>query len=56
MCSEDFFALKNPTSSAGFEPANLGKKGPARYLYTTDAEPNSIQDFIFVCLSSIWYR
>jgi len=22
-----FFALKNPTSSAGFEPANLGTKG-----------------------------
>jgi hypothetical protein len=25
--AEDFFALKNPTSSAGFEPANLGAKG-----------------------------
>jgi hypothetical protein len=24
---EDFFALKNPTASAGFEPANLGTKG-----------------------------
>jgi hypothetical protein len=24
---EDFFALKNPTVSAGFEPANLGSKG-----------------------------
>jgi hypothetical protein len=23
----DFFALKNPTASAGFEPANLGTKG-----------------------------
>jgi hypothetical protein len=22
--AEDFFALKNPTASAGFEPANLG--------------------------------
>jgi hypothetical protein len=22
-----FFALKNPTASAGFEPANLGSKG-----------------------------
>jgi len=22
-----FFALKNPTASAGFEPANLGTKG-----------------------------
>jgi hypothetical protein len=25
--AEDFFALKNPTASAGFEPANLGKDG-----------------------------
>ena len=24
--AEDFFALKNPTASAGFEPANLGIK------------------------------
>jgi hypothetical protein len=24
---EDFFALKNPTASAGFEPANLGTNG-----------------------------
>jgi len=25
--AEDFFALKNPTASAGFEAANLGAKG-----------------------------
>ena len=25
--AEDFFVLKNPTASAGFEPANLGTKG-----------------------------
>ena len=25
--AEDFFALKNPRASAGFEPANLGTKG-----------------------------
>ena len=25
--AEDFFALKNPTPSAGFEPGNLGTKG-----------------------------
>ena len=36
--AEGFFALKNPTASAGFEPANLGTKGqhvtprPARPL------------------------
>ena len=32
---EDFFALKNPTVSAGFEPANLGTKGQQ----TTEAAP-----------------
>jgi hypothetical protein len=25
--AEDFFVLKNPTASAGFEPANFGTKG-----------------------------
>ena len=25
--AEDFFSPKNPTASAGFEPANLGTKG-----------------------------
>jgi hypothetical protein len=25
--TEDFFALKNPTASAGFGPANVGTKG-----------------------------
>ena len=27
MRAEDFFRPKNPTASAGFEPANLGTKG-----------------------------
>jgi hypothetical protein len=27
-----FFALKNPTASAGFEPANLGTKAANRLL------------------------
>jgi hypothetical protein len=26
-CAEDFFALKNPTALARFEPANSGTKG-----------------------------
>ena len=29
--AEDFFALKNPTASAGFEPANLGTKDQHAY-------------------------
>jgi hypothetical protein len=31
-CAEDFFTLKNLMALAGFEPANLVTKGPARYL------------------------
>jgi hypothetical protein len=29
---DNFFALKNPTASAGFIPAKLGYQRPARYL------------------------
>ena len=32
--AEDILALKNPTASAGFEPANLGTKGQVRKIYT----------------------
>ena len=41
--ADDFFALKNPTALAGFEPANLGSKGqhttsrplkPLTYIHT----------------------
>ena len=34
---EGFFALKNPTTSAGFEPANLGTKGQHTNPQTTEA-------------------
>ena len=39
-----FFALKNPTASAGFEPAILGTKG---YLKTTEAA-NSMEKNLYV--------
>jgi len=29
--AEDFFALKNPTASAGFEPLNFGTRGQHAY-------------------------
>jgi len=38
--SEDFFALKNPTASAGFEPANLGNKGQ----HATSRPPKLLRD------------
>jgi hypothetical protein len=34
--AEDFFALKNPTASAGFEPANLGTTEAAYENMGTD--------------------
>ena len=36
--AEDFFALKKPTASAGFEPANLGTKGQ----HTTSRPPKPL--------------
>jgi hypothetical protein len=38
--AEDFFVLKNPTASAGFEPAWYQR--PARYFYTIEAAPGLI--------------
>ena len=35
--AEEFFALKNPTASAGFEHVNLGTKGQHAYPQTTEA-------------------
>ena len=35
--AEDFFRPRNPTASAGFEPANLGTKGQHAHLQTTEA-------------------
>jgi hypothetical protein len=37
--AEDFFALKNPMASAGFEPANLGTKGQ----HTTSRPPRLLR-------------
>ena len=41
--TEDFFALKNPTASAGFEPANLGTKGQ----HTTSRPPKPLRFKLF---------
>ena len=46
--AEDFFALKNPTASAGFEPANLGTKGQ----HTTSRPPKPLTKFIMLGNSS----
>jgi hypothetical protein len=40
--AEDFFALKNPTASAGFELANLGTKGQ----HTTSRPPKPLKSTI----------
>ena len=46
-CAEDFFALKNPTASAGFEPANLGTTG--QHAIPRPPKPHwwCIADFLF---------
>ena len=38
------FAPKNPTASAGYEPANLGTKCPARYLQTTETDSSLLKN------------
>ena len=60
--AEDFFsALKNPTASAGFEPANLGTKGqhatsrppkPLSYMLNS----NLIKRLFFFFVSRIFHR
>jgi hypothetical protein len=41
--AEDFFALKNPTASVGFEPADLGTKGQ----HATSRPPKPISTTYF---------
>ena len=45
--AEDFFALKNPTASAGFEPANLGTKGQ----HATSRPPKPLNVYVTLLLS-----
>jgi hypothetical protein len=39
-----FIALKNPSSLAGFEPANLGSKGKHANYYTTEEKKKHNND------------
>ena len=58
--AEDIFALKNPTASAGFEPANLGTKGqqassrPPKPLkkcpYSFHASYTPMLNYTFICV------
>ena len=47
--AEDFFAPKNPTASAGFEPANLGTKGQ----HTTSRPPKPLRVHLNIILPSM---
>ena len=48
--AEDFlFALKNPTASAGFEPANLGTKGQ----HATCRPPKLLCVIIVYCVMKV---
>ena len=44
--ADDFFALKNPTALAGFEPANLGTKGQ----HATSRPPKPLLTGSFILL------
>ena len=43
--AEDFVALKNPTASAGFEPANLGTK----CQHATSRPPKPLLPLLVIC-------
>jgi hypothetical protein len=47
----DFFALKNPTASAGFEPANLGTRGQ----YASSRPPKSLARILISRYSYVHY-
>jgi hypothetical protein len=47
--AEDFFAPKNPTALAGFEPANLGTKGQ----HATPRTPKLILSHTYMNFTSI---
>ena len=50
--AEDFFfALKNPTASAGFEPANLGTKGQ----HATSRPPKPVRDTLLVNIKPFYF-
>ena len=51
--AEEFFAPKNPTASAGFEPVNLGTKGQ----HATSRPPKQLEGRITLNLffKDIWY-
>jgi hypothetical protein len=57
--AEDFFTLKNPTASAGFEPANLGTKGqhatprPLKPVFTWQSV---IKIFFLFSLEILFYK
>jgi len=46
-----FFALKNPTASAGFEPTNLGTKGQ----HATSRPPKPIYIYIYIGFKTFFY-
>ena len=55
--AEDFFALKNPTASAGFEPSNLGTKG--QHATSRPPKPHTSQGKFKILASlvteNLWY-
>ena len=52
--AEDFFALKNPTASARFEPVNLGTKG--QHATSRPRKPLNVMLLIEVCVDCCLLR
>ena len=46
--AEDFYGRKNPTASAGFEPANLGARGRVILYVEEDFGQKSLEAILFL--------
>ena len=51
--NQDFYALKNPSTAAGIEPANLGSSGEYVNHWTTEVE-NFVTDITFQFFHCAW--
>ena len=52
--AKEFFALKNPTASAGFEPANMGTRG--RHATSRPPKPLCVKLKVKLYLPTKWRR
>ena len=53
--TQDFYALKNPATPAGIEPANLGSRGEYDNHWTTGVDRRAVRRRMIYGLDGIWW-